>query len=304
MRSIGLDLGARHIAYCEVREGKVVDRTTVKSLSQLRSRIGPDSPPARVAFEACREGWHVHDRLAEWGHDPHMLDTTRIRQIGVGQHKRKNDAIDAEAIAHAVDAGRLPEAHVLSPDRRALREHLSVRGALVETRSQYVTTIRGLMRARGVLLPTCSTGHFVEKLRSVEIDASTRSVIAPLVATLATLEMELGHAEEALAKLAEEEPIIKLCATVPGVGLIVATTFVSVIDEAKRFRNAHAVGAYLGLVPGESTTGGQRRLGGIACQLRDQENGRRRKRHRRNAQSHDRETSGFLQVSRQTLVIR
>ncbi len=35
------------------------------------------------------------------------------------------------------------------------------------------------------------------------------------------------------------------------------------IDEAKRFRNAHAVSAYLGLVPGENTTGGKRRLGSI-----------------------------------------
>jgi transposase len=44
-----------------------------------------------------------------------------------------------------VDAGRIPEAHVLSPQRRALRGQLSVRGALVETRAYYVTTIRGLL---------------------------------------------------------------------------------------------------------------------------------------------------------------
>ena len=39
----------------------------------------------------------------------------------------------------------------------------------------------------------------------------------------------------------------------------------SVIDDAKRFKNAHAVGAYLGLVPSEATTGGpdKRRLGSI-----------------------------------------
>ena len=51
-------------------------------------------------------------------------------------------------------------------------------------------------------------------------------------------------------------------------GLIVAATFVSVIDDAKRFKNAHAVGAYLGLVPSESTTGGphKRRLGAITKQ--------------------------------------
>ena len=265
MRSVGLDLGVRHIAYCEVADGKVVDRTTVKSLSQLVSRIGPDCPAARVAFEACREGWHVHDKLVEWGHDPRMLDTTRVRQIGVGQHKRKNDAIDAEVIALAVDARRIPEAHVLSPDRRTLRAQLSVRGALVETRSQYVTTIRGLARAAGVLLPSCDPENFVAKLEKSALDDSTRTLVAPLVTILRTLETELDRVEQTLSGFAERDPILNLCATVPGVGLIVAATYVSVIDDAKRFKNAHAVGAYLGLVPSEATTGGpdKRRLGSI-----------------------------------------
>ncbi len=48
--------------------------------------------------------------------------------------------------------------------------------------------------------------------------------------------------------MAEQAPSIALCATAPGVGLIVAATYVSVIDDAKRFRNAHTAAAYLGLV--------------------------------------------------------
>ena len=65
MRNVGLDLGVRHIAYCEVKNGKVIDRFTVRRFSQLASRIGPDCAPAQVAFEACREGWHVHDEACE-----------------------------------------------------------------------------------------------------------------------------------------------------------------------------------------------------------------------------------------------
>lgn len=268
MRNIGLDLGARHIAYCEVRDGEVVDRTSVKRLDQLKSRIGPDTAPARIAFDASREGWHVHDTLASWGHEPKMIDTTRVRAMGVAHHKRKNDALDAEAAARAVDQGRIPEAHILSPARRALRAQLSVRGALVETRAQYVTTIRGLGRAAGVLLPTSSTESFVSKVEGSSLDDATRALIAPLVAVLVGIERELQSVERTLSEMAMGEPITKLLATAPGVGLIVASTFVSVIDEAKRFRNAQAVGAYLGLVPSESTTGGpdKRRLGSITKQ--------------------------------------
>lgn len=49
------------------------------------------------------------------------------------------------------------------------------------------------------------------------------------------------------------------------VGLIVAAMFVSVIDDAKRFRNAHQVESYLGLVPSEDSSGRRgQRLGGIS----------------------------------------
>ena len=206
MRSVGLDLGARHIAYCEVKDGQVVERAAVRSFSQLAARLGPKSAPAVVGFEACREGWHVHDTLKMWGHRPRMLDTTRIRQIGVGQHRRKNDAIDAEAIALAIESGRVAEAHVLSAERRALRGQLSVRGALVQTRSQYVTTIRGLARAAGLLLPKSATTHFAEKMQEATMDESLRAMIAPLVRTLEVLDREIAQVEAKLATMAEKTP--------------------------------------------------------------------------------------------------
>jgi transposase len=261
-------LGVRHIAFCEVKDGKVVDRGGVRSFSQLESRLGRKSAPAVVGFEACREGWHVHDVLEQWGHRPRMLDTTRIRQIGVGQHRRKNDAIDAEAIALAIEFGRVAEAHVLSPERRALRAKLSVRGALVETHSQYVTATRGLARAAGFLLPRCATENFLEKVAEAKLPIELSTLIEPLVRTLELLKDEIAKVDIELAEVAKRDLTIQLCATVPGVVLIVAATYVSVIDQAQRFKNAHSVAAYLGLVPGENTTGGPstRRLGSITKQ--------------------------------------
>jgi transposase len=265
MRSVGLDLGVRHIAYCEVRDGQVIDRVGVKSLDELASRIGAGTEPARIAFESSREAWHIYDLLASWGHEPKIVDTTRLKTIGIGQHKRKNDALDAECIAIAVDEDRVPEAHVLSPARRELRKKLSVRHALVETRSQYVTTIRGLARAEGVLLPSCTPAYFVERLRTATLQERSRLLIAPLATALEAIEEQLARVDDELEVLAKQDSLVQLCATVPGVGLIVAATFLSVLDDAKRFKNAHAVSAYLGLVPSESTTGGpsRRRLGSI-----------------------------------------
>jgi transposase len=156
MRSVGLDLGGRKIAFCEVDrvQDQVIDRRTVRVIENLERQLGPNTPPARVAFEACREAWHVHDVLTGWGHHPIMIDTTRTQQIGIGDHKRKNDRIDAELLAWAAAKGRLPVAHVLSAERRELRAQLGVRRTLVETRAQYVTSIRGLVRS--CVCPTAS----------------------------------------------------------------------------------------------------------------------------------------------------
>jgi len=54
--------------------------------------------------------------------------------------------------------------------------------------------------------------------------------------------------------------------TVPNVNVLIAAVFVSVIDDAHRFANAHQVGAYLGLVPSENSSGDRRRLGAITKQ--------------------------------------
>ena len=265
MRSIGLDLGSREVSFCEVRSGKVVARRTASSVEMLNDLLGPGTAPARVAIEACREAWQVHDLLTSWGHEVLLVDTTRARRLGIGQHGRKTDRVDAEALAQAVERGGIPTAHLLSPARRELRDELHVRQALVETRAQYITTIRGLVRAHAEKLERCATDDFTAKLRDAKLPPRTRELIEPLAQMLVLLDQQIASVNARLEKLCGVEPVIERLTTTPGVGLIVSAAFVSVIDDAKRFQHAHQVESYLGLVPSEDTSGGRdkRRLGSI-----------------------------------------
>jgi transposase len=259
-----LDLGAKKIAFCEVAQGKVIDRATVSSFGSLEPVLGPKAAPARVAIEACREAWFIHAKLTEWGNDVLLVDTTRSRQLGIGHNRRKTDRIDAEVMAHAVERGGIPLAHVLSPHRQELRRQLNIRRALVETRSQYVTTIRGLAREHGFEIRSCDPEQFVANVRKkMLLPEVVRTTIEPLLATLEPIEVQLASVEQRLEELCSAEQVVALLMTTPGVGPIVAASFVSVVDEARRFHNAHQVECYLGLVPSEDTTGGKRRLGAI-----------------------------------------
>ncbi len=129
MRTLALDLGKKITTFCEIAEGAVVQRGTVSSVESLVCLLGPEQPPARVAIEACREAWFVHDLLTSWGNMVMLVDTTRSRQLGIGQHGRKTDRVDAETLARAAERGGLSAVHVLSAARGELRRWLGRGGA-------------------------------------------------------------------------------------------------------------------------------------------------------------------------------
>jgi transposase len=257
VRYVGLDIG-KATELCEVRQDRVTKRATLRQEKDLEAALGPDTGRARVVFEACREAWYLYDLLTGWGHEVWVVDTTRVRQLGIGQHKRKNDRIDAEILARAGESGKVPRAHMLSHASQRLRMQLSVRRALVETRAQYVGTIRSMLRSEGLVVPSCDVEAFLGKFNAVTMPPAVNDVVKPLVVALKTIGPQIEKVDKELDGLCAELPVVRLLMSAPGVGPIVSAAFVSVIDNPGRFHNAHQVEAYLGLVPSESTTASAR----------------------------------------------
>ena len=261
MRNVALDLGKR-ISYCEVRSKTVVARKTVNSVEELDQLLGVDKPLARVAIEACREAWAVARWLKARRHTVLLVDTTRVRALGIGHHNRKTDRIDAEVLARAVERELIPEAHLLSETQQEVRLQLGTRRALLDVRTKYVVTIRHMLRARGVRLKKWNADVFVEQIEQMKLAEEDKLLVSPLITVLKTLAPELEKAEARLAELAGRERITQKLQTAPGVGPIISAAFVSVIDQPKRFKKAHQVESYLGLVPSEFTSG-KRQVGAI-----------------------------------------
>ena len=265
MRTIALDLSATAIEWAEAKDKEIVNGGRVPSLQELAAVLGEE--PVRVAFEACRESWHVFATLEGWGHEPLMVDTTRVRQLGVGHHGRKNDRLDSEALALALDADRIPEAHVLSAHGHALRELQEMHRALTDTRKRLITHVRGLLKGRGIAVPSCSTDRFVSNMAEAEMPAGLRLLVEPLVQTLRALEPQLAAVDlklsQVLLETEQRQQVVTRLATVSGVSLLVAAAFISVIDNPHRFERAGQVSSYLGLCPRENTTGYRQRLGAI-----------------------------------------
>jgi transposase len=81
-----------------------------------------------------------------------------------------------------------------------------------------------------------------------------RLLIALLLAR-ATLGEQLGKLQKRLVSLARNDTRARLLMTTPGVGVLVALTYVAAIDDSARFRSSKATGAHFGLTPRKYQSG-------------------------------------------------
>ena len=269
MRTLALDLGKNSIDWCEVKEGRVIGRGRVQNMQSLRPVLDVGEGPMRIGFEACREALHVHEVMLSWGHQPQVFDTTRVRRLaGIGEHGRKNDRIDAERLALALEREHMVFAHVLSEDGRRLRELQELHRALVQTRKRLTIHARGILRGRGIDLPGCAIEDFSHHLRKAELPDTMRQLVSSLLAPLESVQPEIARVDLQIHELCvgQRDPVVTRLASIPGVSLLVASAFISAIDDPFRYKNASQISSFLGLCPREESTGGRHKLGSITKQ--------------------------------------
>jgi transposase len=77
---------------------------------------------------------------------------------------------------------------------------------------------------------------------------------------LELLDRQLHALDRDIAKLCQADERCRLAAEVPGVGPLTATALVAKVGNARQFPSGRALSAYLGLVPGQNSTGGKKVL--------------------------------------------
>ena len=85
----------------------------------------------------------------------------------------------------------------------------------------------------------------------------------PLLAVMETLNLQIAAADARLARHAAHDPVVWRLETVPSIGPVTALSFVATLDRVERFRGPHPAAAYLGLLPGERSSGEQQHRGPI-----------------------------------------
>ena len=256
-----------HMRFSQIRiidEAGVVlrDQRVVTSRDRL-VRTFAGVGPLRILLEAGTESEWVAQTLEAAGHVVVVADPNYAPMYGDRQRKVKTDRRDVAALAEANRRGWYRAAHRPSAAQRATRQLLRTRRQLVRMRSGAVALIRSLVKHDGYRVPSCSAERVALRVPQLALPPTLAAAVAPLVRTIVTATTEIAALDHQLRARAAADPIVAQLQTVPGVGLIVALTFRSQLDDIQRFTHAGQVSAAIGLVPREDSSAERRHRGHI-----------------------------------------
>ena len=255
MEHVGIDVHKNQSQICIITSDGELIETRIGTARDRFEVVFGSHPRARILVESSTESEWVARCLEGLGHEVIVADPNYAPMYGLRTRRIKTDRRDARALAEACRSGTYRLSHRTSDGRRRLREQLAVREALVRTRTRYIALIRSLVRREGLRVRSGSTETFLERLTEVNLQDHLRREIKPLLAVMGPLDKQIARVDQQVKKQAHEDAQVRTLCTAPGVGPVTATSFVATLDTAERFRGAHQVEAYLGLVPREKSSG-------------------------------------------------
>lgn len=223
-------------------------------------------PSCTVALEACGASHHWAREIMARGHQVKLVPPPFVKRFMLG--RRKTDARDAKALAHAGQCADLRVVPVKSAERQAEVMAVKVRSILVRQHTQLGNSLRAMIAEFGIVARAGDKG--LEGLIGAIESGGARVPEAALVPLSCYIRQWRALSEE-IAKLtavllakAKANPIVRRLMAVPGVGPLSALVFALKVDDPDRFRCGRNCAAWLGLAPNEHSTAGKRRIGSIS----------------------------------------
>jgi len=257
MEKIGIDVHKVASQVCiQAEDGTWLERRIPTTHAACAKLLG-GRPRARIVLEASTESEWVARSLEGLGHEVIVADPNFAPMYATRSRKIKTDRRDARALCEACALGAYHPAHRSSDTARARRAQIAVRDALVGSRTTYISLARTLVRQEGYRLSRGSARTFATRgqAEAPALPAALQDRIAPLLTAITALTAQLATIDQALAQLARADANARRACTTPGIGPVTSLTYVAVIDQVTRFGRAKDVGAYLGLVPRERSSG-------------------------------------------------
>lgn len=258
----GLDLGGKRCRLHVIDEQgkKVESRWVPTQAKELRECCGAWEGQMLLTVEASTGAFWAHDVLSDLV-TVKVAHPTDLRAIA---HARiKNDRLDARRLAELTRADLIPEVWVPPIELRDQRELLLEEARVGREVRKEKVRIRSMLRRWGLAVERPWTRQGRQELLELAWRAQSKRVIERKLEQLGLLETQRRRLKRQIAaEIARVEAVEQLI-SVPGIGLGSGRLLQNFIGEVLRFGSGRQLAAYLGLCPGERSSGPQVRITGI-----------------------------------------
>lgn len=245
----------------QTRDGEIraVERARLEHCDKeaMRAWLSHLDPEIPVALEATF-GWPwVADLLEALGHPVHLAHPPVVRALA--KHEAKTDRCDGDRLGKFQLRGILPESYLAPPEVRQRRERTRYRMAMSALRTAVKNRAQAVLHRHGILhdfsdLFGKAGRRFLDDLALPE---GSRQALQGCLQLLDKLTLLIHEVEQWMVANLEEDELVRLLMTIPGIGLILAHVIRAEIGEIERFPTCRHLASYAGLAPMSDDTAGR-----------------------------------------------
>lgn len=274
---VGLDVTVNSVSICVVDgESNVLARGETSSDPDAIALFISEhaAGPERIVHESGILAIWLTRELEKRGLPVICIDA-RLAPKALSGRINKSGPGDAEGLAQLARTGWFSRVHIRSEASERVLVLIGARERLIRMRKDLEAHVRGVLKVFGICMGSVGRASLRQGFRDQFAEAGqTNPAPGVMAGMFIPVHRALCAAAEAvdgdLRLIARQSGLARRLMTVPGVGPVVALSFIAPLDNANRFRRSRDVGAFLGLPPRRHQSGGMGWSGRISkCGDRD-----------------------------------
>jgi transposase len=218
-------------------------------------------------YEAGPRGYPLGRFIRQHGAECIIVAPSKVpRQPG---DRVKTDRRDADQLARLLRAGELTGIYVPDPQDEAVRDLIRARYQVAQQQHRARQQLKMFLLRQNIRYAGTKpwTQKHLNFLATVKLPfAEQQFVFQEMVNVITEAGQRLARYEKEIASRVEGwrwEPVVRALMSLRGVALLTGATLVAELGDLHRFDTAPQLMSYLGLCPGEHTSGTTRQQGGI-----------------------------------------
>ena len=271
----GIDVGLRSWKVCilsETIEHKVF--TQPPDVDILVSYLHREFPGARYhcVYEAGYCGFWIYEQLNQRQVDCIVVNPADV-QTKDRERAFKSDGVDTRKLGRGLRSGELDAIYVPSRTAQEDRTLVRTRFAFMKKQTRCKNQLKALLSYYGIIIPPeVVSSHwsrrYIAHLESLclQQDSGTQAlrILLDELRYLRTTTTRVTKSIRHLSMQPQYEASVKYLVSIPGISTVGAMVFLTELVDIHRFRSLDQLASYVGLVPGEHSSGERETTTGIS----------------------------------------